>query len=366
MQIITMVEDITALKGYAAIVCPTNTKLKPKLLSRGLDLSIHMKAGLELSKECDKLAGCAVGSAVMTKSYNIPCRKIIHAVGPTWENGETEQVMLESCYYSVLELAQKEGLRKIAIPPISAGTKKYPIEEEAEVAIETVSQFCDSNPDAFDEIAFVFTSDSNKAEYDKVLARRGVTPLGYLAFLLEIKYYDNEKLYQLIVDMLEEKLEKTHEALKKTLMALIQSIPSDTPEGILLYITRNRQMKKLIIATSNELIAEEGYKFQIRDVLIRRTSKDNVLQMMISVNDFELTEFIDSMCSKIDTDEVEHMDLILKGIHIVNDTIPEEIKSDLLVNLVQGLQEELGEMIENAAREKIDLELKIGTIELLK
>lgn len=366
MNIITILDDLTSVKGYDAIVNPTNIDLKPKVLSRGIDMAINKKAGFELAMACDKIGGCAVGKAVITDGYRLPCKKVIHTVGPTWKDAGTEQAQLEDCYYSVLELAKKSGIKRLAFPPISAGSKKYPLEEEAEIAIETVSEFCECNPDVFEEIAFVLSDESTKTEYDKVLARRGLASLGYLSFLFEIKSYDDEQVFDLIKKMLEEKLEDSQDSIKKSVMSMISFIPDSTPEDMLVFVTRHRQIKKFITSMSNEMISEQGFDFKIRDILVRRRNKDDSLQLIIEVEGLDFTKLIDSMSQKIDTKDMEYGNLVLPAIKIVNETIPEEVKTDLLVNIVTGLQTELGELIETMAKEKADLDIKIGTIEMLK
>ncbi|MFT3934728.1 MAG: O-acetyl-ADP-ribose deacetylase [Chitinophagaceae bacterium] len=161
--------DITKLQTDA-IVNAANTSL---LGGGGVDGAIHRAGGPAILEDCIKIrnkqGGCKVGEAVITTGGKLPAKFVIHAVGPVWNGGKSnESLLLASAYTNALQLAVANNIKSIAFPNISTGIYHFPKQAAAEIALAATKQFL-SIDNSLVEVIFVCFDDENYSIYQKLL-----------------------------------------------------------------------------------------------------------------------------------------------------------------------------------------------------
>ena len=162
--------DITTLHVDAIV-----NSARPDMSEGGrVDQAIHRAAGPELRKACQAYVAregrCFAGGACMTPGFNLPCRYVIHAVGPMWCGGdEGEEALLTRAYAKSLEIARVHGLKTVAFSAISTGWYGYPKRLAAQTAISVAVECPEMDP-LFDEIIFCVEDDNNRMIYEELLA----------------------------------------------------------------------------------------------------------------------------------------------------------------------------------------------------
>ena len=168
--------DITTLK-CDAIVNAANSGMTGCYIPnhRCIDNAIHTYAGVELRLACAELMEQQghpepTGQAKITPAFNLPCRYVLHTVGPIIDGRVTKEdkELLASCYRSCLELAAENGLESVAFCCISTGEFHFPNDLAAEIAVRTVKEFLKKQTSVKKVIFNVF-KDLDKAIYEKQL-----------------------------------------------------------------------------------------------------------------------------------------------------------------------------------------------------
>lgn len=172
--------DITRLK-VDAIVNAANSGLRGCFcaLHSCIDNIIHSRSGIQLRLTCDEMMNRQgysepTGQAKITPAYNLPCRYVLHTVGPIIFDTVTEEDrrLLASCYRSCLELAAEHGLQSVAFCCISTGEFHFPNREAARIAVAAVRDFLDSGTTVRRVIFNVF-KDVDLAIYRELLGEDG-------------------------------------------------------------------------------------------------------------------------------------------------------------------------------------------------
>lgn len=171
--------DITRLK-VDAIVNAANSQMLGCFhpLHRCIDNAIHSAAGVQLREECHQLMlqqghEEPTGQAKITKAYNLPCKHVIHTVGPIIPNGlptDFQKEQLASCYRNIMACADENELESVAFCCISTGEFRFPNELAAEIAVKTVSDYLSTHPNtSLKHIVFNVFKDIDKDIYQRLL-----------------------------------------------------------------------------------------------------------------------------------------------------------------------------------------------------
>lgn len=177
--------DITRLE-VGAVVNAANSQMLGCFIPMHtcIDNCIHTFAGVQLRCACDQYMNDMrkrhgqdyeepTGKALLTSAYNLPAEYIIHTVGPIVEGRlkDSHRSDLEKCYRSIMECCVKHNIRSVAFCCISTGVFRFPNDEAAKIAVDTVSEFLDTEGKAFDRVIFNVFKDLDKEIYESLLKR---------------------------------------------------------------------------------------------------------------------------------------------------------------------------------------------------
>ena len=168
--------DITTLK-CDAIVNAANSDMTGCYCPNHscIDNAIHTYAGVQLRLACAEIIDRQghpepTGQAKITAAFDLPCRYVLHTVGPIINGRVTkaDKELLSSCYRSCLELAAEKGLESVAFCCISTGEFHFPNQLAAEIAVQTVKEFLQT-PTSIKKVIFNVFKDMDKKIYERLL-----------------------------------------------------------------------------------------------------------------------------------------------------------------------------------------------------
>ena len=140
-----------------------------------IDNIVHSLSGVELRIKCNEIMQAQgheeeTGTAKITPAYNLPCKYVLHTVGPIISGPlrKSDCKLLKSCYQSCLELAAANRVQSIAFCCISTGVFHFPQEQAAEIAIKTVKSFLETD-NTIQQVIFNVFTDKDLAIYQKLL-----------------------------------------------------------------------------------------------------------------------------------------------------------------------------------------------------
>ncbi len=183
-QLLVWQGDITRLK-VDAIVNAANSQMLGCFhpLHKCIDNAIHSAAGVQLREECYQQMlqqghEESTGQAKITKAYNLPCKYVIHTVGPIIPNGiptEFQKEQLASCYRSLMACADENHLESIAFCCISTGEFRFPNQMAAEIAVQTVKDYLTEHPDcSVKQVVFNVFKEVDKRIYERILKNESI------------------------------------------------------------------------------------------------------------------------------------------------------------------------------------------------
>lgn len=140
----------------------------------GVDGAIHRAAGPKLLEACSEVRrttwphGLPTGEAVATDAFDLPCRWVIHTVGPNRHIGQTDPALLRSCFTRSLAVAGELGATSVAFPAISAGVYGWDVEEVARIAVEAARA---DTPAGVELVRFVLFGEGALAAFTRALGQ---------------------------------------------------------------------------------------------------------------------------------------------------------------------------------------------------
>lgn len=212
-----------------AIVDPTDSSYSG---SGGADRAIHAAGGVPLELFCSGLAPLKPGKTAVSPGFGLPCKRIIHIIGPVWQGGDhNEEELLRDCYINAIRTAKMLCARSVAFPLISSGRFGFPKDLVLRIAVDTISKYMMADdPDREfyicipDRNAFVVTKEDvlNKYLDDRRSAFEDMTELvRYSCESLPPRSAASPKAMRATKEELSDWLKKQDDSFAVTLLKLI-------------------------------------------------------------------------------------------------------------------------------------------------
>ena len=156
--------DITKFEGMDAWVLGADTSL---YLDSGVCKAIHRVAGSGLLEAVKELGGRELGDAAITSAFDAPCRSIIHAAVPVWNNGEENvKELLSSCYTKICSLAAENDLNSVAMPSLGTGVYAWPLDVAVEIGLSAITGFIDTHEKKPEKFIWVLFDEETYKAYE--------------------------------------------------------------------------------------------------------------------------------------------------------------------------------------------------------
>ncbi len=156
--------DLTGL-AVDAIVNAANSALQ---LGGGVAGAIRRRGGDSIQRECDRLGGAPVGTAVLTGAGELPAGHVIHAVGPRWGEGQEDRKLAEAIRAS-LRIADRHGFRSLALPAVSTGIYGFPLPRAAGVILAAAADYLRRGEHSLEEVIFCLYDEAALREFERAL-----------------------------------------------------------------------------------------------------------------------------------------------------------------------------------------------------
>ncbi len=164
-KVIRLIQGDLTEQAVDAIVNAANVHL---VLGGGVAGAIRSKGGPSIQEECNRIGGTTVGQAVVTGAGKLKARYVIHAVGPSYGEGN-EDDKLRGATLNSLKRATEKGMRSLAFPAISTGIFGFPKDRCADIMLETTRSFFETVETSLEEVVFCLWSKDDLGIFAKAL-----------------------------------------------------------------------------------------------------------------------------------------------------------------------------------------------------